>query len=149
MNTRAIEFVAQVLNGRLPREIERQIDGCIGRCNGKWVKVSLEERKRRRSPNQNAYYWGVVVQHVLDMFLAAGNQVDADQVHDYLRAHVGKLTAPVVDPNGEMRNVLRSSTSLNTMEFEAYLEAIRAWAAGFGFQIPLPNENFTYEGAAS
>jgi hypothetical protein len=61
-------------------------------------------------------------------------------VHEFLKLRVGKLAQNVVDPNGEVHKTLGSTTKLSTMEFEAYMTKIKAWAAEFGLQIPEPGE---------
>lgn len=133
-------YTATITNGRLPGIIAQQIAHDIGNLDGRKVSITLKEYKRKRSLNQNNYYWGVVVQRVLVMFRENGNIVDAEQVHDFLRAHVARMVTPVVLPDGEVKNVLRSTASLTTAEFEDYMEQIRAWAAQFNMIIPQPNE---------
>jgi len=48
-----------------------------------------------------------------------------------------------VSPDGEVMKSLGSTTKLSTQEFEVYMENVRAWAAEYGCEIPLPNEDLT------
>lgn len=110
-------------------------------CN-QWPMASIEikEAKRIRSRNQNNFYWGCVIPAVCGMFIEAGQPVDPDDVHEYLKTEVGKLTRSLTLPDGEIKTISGSTTKLTTGEFEDYMTAIRAWAAHYGCIIPLPNE---------
>lgn len=141
--TNKLQFISKIENGRLMPGIQAQIYLAVKNFEGKFLRITIEEAKKKRSLNQNSFYWGVVVQAVLQMFLDEGNDVDADEVHEYLKAHVGKLTKQLFTPDGSRLHTLCSTARLNTKEFEDYLEKIRAWAAGFGVVIPLPNEPLT------
>lgn len=137
----SLEFSGQVTDGKLPKAVSERIAAVIRQFDGKRVVVTVKEQKRRRSLNQNAFYWGVVVQMVTQMFRDAGNYVDPEDVHDFLKLRVGKLTQVFVSPDGKVIKSIGSTTKLSTQEFEVYLERIRAWAAEFGLVIPLPNES--------
>lgn len=96
--------------------------------------------KRRRSLNQNAYYWGSVVGPITQKFRDHGNNVDCEEVHQFLKEHVGKLKQALVSPDGEILTTIESTAKLSTTEMESYLEKVRAWAAEMGVRITLPNE---------
>jgi len=137
---RSAQFTGTVQNGRLPECVSDAFARCLRQAEGKRVSLTLQVVRRRRSNPQNAFYWGAVIPAVLDMFRDAGQPMDAEGVHEYLKAYVGRMTRIVLAPNGKRVTVLGSTADLNTMDFEVYLEQIRAWAAQFGVIIPLPNE---------
>jgi hypothetical protein len=143
--TIAAEFPTKVVNGKLPAGVLHSLMDAAAKLDGKAVIISIKEPKRIRSNNQNSYYFGVVVKAVTKMFRDAGNYVDEDEVHEFLKMHVGKLSQNVVTPDGEILKAPASSKRLSTMEFEVYLEKIRAWAAEYGCSIPLPHEILTTE----
>jgi hypothetical protein len=136
----ALEFSGIVTNGKLPREVSERIASTIRRMEGKRLLIVIKEQKRQRSNKQNRYYFGVIVMMVTEMFREAGNYVGAEEVHDFLKEHVGNLRQIIVTPDGEVLKILGSTTKLSTQEFEVYMEKVRAWAAGFGLIIPLPHE---------
>lgn len=136
----AVEIPAVIQNGMLPAAVQQRLAAVLSRMEGKRIILTVREQKRRRSLNQNAYYWGVVVEMVTGMFREAGNNVNPEEVHEFLKLRVGKLSRVMVTPHGEVVKSLASTTSLSTQEFEVYLEKVRAWAAEFGLVIPLPNE---------
>ena len=104
------------------------------------VVIEIKPEKKYRSVFQNSYYWGIVIPIVVNLFNENGNNVDADQVHEFLKAEVGKLNQKLILPDGEIKDVTISSAKLKTMEFEDYLAKIRAWAAEWGCIVPMPNE---------
>lgn len=139
-----ITFESPVNNGKIEGRIARHLNACIKNMDGKRVRIIIEECKRKRSLNQNAYYFGVVVQLVHGAMIDAGNDIDTEEVHNMLKVDVGRLVKDVVLPDGTKRKVIRSTTELSTVEFEEYLEKCRAWAAQFDLIIPLPHENVMY-----
>jgi ribosomal protein L14 len=141
--TVAAEFLARVTGGKLPTHVYQDIARVAEKFDGKVLVVSVKERKRQRSLSQNSYYFGVVVKSITRMFREAGNYVDEDEVHEFLKQHVGKLSQNVVTPDGEVLKVPASTKRLSTMDFELYLDKVRAWAAELGCMIPLPNETLT------
>lgn len=139
---RAKTIVTQVTKyGRLPQKVLYEIECYAARTIGKQISITIGAVTNKRSNQQCRFYFGIVVPMIKEMFEEAGNVVDSDDVHCFLRAHVGKLVNRVVSPDGTTKNVLKSSTKLTTMEFEDYLTKIRAWAAEQGVIIPLPNES--------
>lgn len=131
------DFTGLVTNGRLPRHVEGAIDAATRLCEGKWLVVTLQVKKKRRSLSQNRFYFGVVVPLVSELFREAGDPMDEEGAHDFLMREVGKFTYRSKLTGQVMR---RSSRDLNTEQWEAYMEAIRAWAAQMGLSVPLPGE---------
>ncbi len=136
----AIEFDGLVTDGKIPIEMSLAIRDVIRRFEGKRIKVTLAKYKRQRSRRQNAYYWGVIIVHIFDMFVEYGNDVSKDDVHQFLKSEVGKLYKEIEGPGGEVHTIIRSSTELSTSEWEDFTEKCRAWAASMGRIIPMPNE---------
>lgn len=90
--------------------------------------LEIKAVKTTRSTLQNNYYWGVVIKIISDEL-----GYTPDEVHEILRYKF-------LFVQGEFPYV-RSTTSLNTVEFEEYMINIRMWASlQFGCYIPLPNE---------
>jgi hypothetical protein len=98
---------------------------------GRPVEITVRVRRGKRSDQQNAYYWGVVI-----ALLAEHLGYQADEMHEalkfkFLREHDGER-------EGLPR--VRSSAALNTSEFQTYIENVVTWAgAEFGLNIPDPN----------
>jgi hypothetical protein len=138
-----------VTNGRIPIEISKTIADVLKRVeSGKRIVISVRKHVKTRSNNQNRAYWGLVVPRVLEMFLEAGNDTTPEEIHEYLKEHVGggMFARVLVDPDGKRRPVVRSSTTLTTQEWEDFMTRIRAWAAERGVDIPEPNEHLVHHG---
>jgi ATP-dependent phosphoenolpyruvate carboxykinase len=96
-------------------------------------RVELKENRGKRSLNENAYYWGVVVKILSDY---TGDT--PDDMHEVLKA---KFLKTVVNFGGEELVMSKHTWNLTTKEFEEYLEQIRIFAqTELDVKIPLPNE---------
>jgi hypothetical protein len=136
-----MEFVCPVVDGRLPEAHAKRIGATIRAFDGKRVVITVAEAKKTRTSPQNRYYWGCVVKLITDAFRDAGNMVNAEDVHDFLKQHVGKLSQVLVTTDGEVFWGPGSTTKLTTSEFSDYIEAVKAWAAEvLDLQIPSPDE---------
>jgi hypothetical protein len=128
-------------SGKPPTSVLYRLLDAISRAGDKPLVLTLKAQKKRRSLNQNAYLWAVVYPAIVEVFREHGNNVDAENVHDFCKDHIGKLRQVFVTPDGEVLTGPGSTAALGTMEFEVYLEKVRAWAAEtIGVAIPLPNE---------
>lgn len=98
---------------------------------GKQVNMSPVRYRENRSNNQNRYYWGIVIKMIADH--CGYMEDDYESVSDELkRKHLGT--------QGNLQ-IAKSSSSLNTKEFEDYMSKIRTWASiDLGLYIPLSNE---------
>ncbi len=135
-----VEIYSRVTGGKLEKQAE--LNEALKAHEGKDVRITLERKRKRRSLNQNAYYFGVVLPAVCELLTDYGNDVDIEETHYFLKAEVGKLTKTIVNQTGVARKVVKSSAKLSTVEMEDYLERVRRWAAGHGVIIPLPEEGY-------
>lgn len=135
-----IKTICAIRNHRLPEWLEKKIAEVLGEQEGKRVLFTIETERKVRSSEQNRFYWGIVLPLIHAMFTDAGNVVSKEDVHQYLKLHVGRLVKDIHDTEGESKPIARSSTNLTTKEWEDWLTNIRAWAAPLGVQVPLPNE---------
>ena len=67
--------------GHLPGLKHREFDDFIRSLAGKTVRIKVSLYQKRRSLNQNAFYWGVVVESVTQLFRDNGNYVDPEDTH--------------------------------------------------------------------
>lgn len=94
-----------------------------------WFVVEIQKSKQVRSLPQNKYYWGVVVKVVSQHTGYTSEETHQELARMFLSyENSGKL-------------FVRSTTKLNTLEFEKYAESCREWAKKeMDVYIPLPNE---------
>jgi hypothetical protein len=92
------------------------------------VKFSCSSKKGR-SLNQNNYYYGVIIQLIVDF-----TGEDASVVHEYLKWQFLRDDSTPISRT-------KSTTNLSTVEAEDYYMKCRRWAFDtFGIFIPIPNE---------
>ena len=100
---------------------------------GKPITMLVKPVGKKRSLNQNAYYWGVVIKLIADHSGYRGRK-EILEVADEMRKKFLKVVL-----FGE--TFVLSSTALNTVQFEEYQAKIRQWAAiALDLYIPEPNE---------
>ncbi len=101
---------------------------------GKPITMCVKLFGKKRSLDQNAYYWGVVIKLIADHSGYQG-RAELKHVHDTLRGMF-------LERDGLWRKkIILSTTALSTVEFEEYQAKIRQWAAiALDLYIPEPNE---------
>lgn len=115
----AVTRVAQFIGAALP---------------GKELVVTVEQRKRKRSLDQNAALWGVAYHALREQ---TGN--DPHDLHEFFLGEWGGWE--VVDVMGQKRRrPLKRSSKLTTTEFSDFYAFIQQRAAEAGFYVPSPNE---------
>lgn len=129
-----------IKNGRILFRDRRQFDDQIRQFReGAEVEIAVTIRRATRSLQQNAYFWGVVIQA-----LSEHTGYLPDEVHQFLKAKFIPKRLAIADGNGEVVDeyVLGGSTrKMNTIEFGEYMETIRRWAAEtLDLVIPDPSE---------
>lgn len=97
--------------------------------------IKIEKYSKKRSNPQNRYYHGVVLK-----YLSETTGFSVSEMHDVLKAkflpyeRANRVTSEVVQFG-------RSTTELNTLQYEEFLEQVRIWALNeLDCLIPLPNE---------
>ena len=83
-----LELPFLATNGRIPAAVWERLGETVSSLTGKRLIITLKEQKRKRSLNQNAYMWGVVITRITDAFRHAGNNVDSDDVFSFLKGRL-------------------------------------------------------------
>lgn len=96
--------------------------------NGKRVNVSVEKQTRRRSNDQNEWYWGVILK-----LISEHTGQDPQSLHVAFKYKFSeKITL-----NGLV--IPQSTRTRDTISFSEYCESIRQWAREFlNLDIPDP-----------
>lgn len=110
-------------------------------CNqGKVVRIVVSLFSRKRSLNQNDYYWKMLSDHVLPVYREAGADWDAMDIHECIMGELGYVEI-LFDPKGKPYRKRKESKKFTTMEMEDYLSRFRAYCStNLGVFVPLPNE---------
>lgn len=117
--------------------------------DGEYELVPRKEKKKR-SNNQNAFYWGVFLPCIadcmweIDPILWPTKEV-MDGIHEYLiwkflQKKKNKVRCPKDKRKYITFETKVSTTKLDTKEFEVYLESIRIYFAWWGWTLPYPDD---------
>lgn len=103
------------------------------------VRVSIVGYRGRRSDRQNRYYWPCFVHPFWEYLHGQGCEYSEETCHGLLKAKFLKREVP--NPvTGEVMEFIPSTSSLDTAEFNEYLDKCAHWLSDmFGIQIPEPS----------
>ncbi|QNS40150.1 hypothetical protein H0S70_06975 [Chryseobacterium manosquense] len=136
-------IISRVENGKLMNNRKKMQDA-ISLHEGKEVEIIIKRKYKRRSIQENSYYWGVVVNYWQQLIKEEWQEIlTPNEVHEILKLHCN-FKAQIIEATGEEIKVPQSTADLKTIEFEDYLERCRRKALEFfNAVIPLPNEQLT------
>lgn len=134
-----VQIKSNVINGNLKRN-RSQILETIKSFEGRDVLITFEKPKKKRSNNQNSYYWGIVIVLIKSALKNAGNNLNANDVHDLLRLKFLKETILIKEETGEVIERVKSTTELTTSQFMDYIAEIQQFAAEY-FDVIIPDPN--------
>ena len=108
---------------------ELNISGWPAEKTASIIVNALEYKKR--SGNQNNYYWGVIIEYSREFF-----GYTAEEMHEAFKWQFLRQGSPELP-------TVRSTASkeFTTEDAEKYYEQIRVFMSEYGVVIPLPNES--------
>lgn len=108
---------------------------------GKDIELVIQKRTKRRSTEQNNYYWGCIVNVLIDAIKEEwGDIYSKEKAHLLLKANVN-FKEKVNEGTGEIIRITKTTTTHNTIEQEEYHENCRRFIEEwFNVKVPLPNE---------
>lgn len=130
---------------KLPKKMQREIKAAF---EGRTIEVTVKRKRKRRSSEQNRYYWGVVVRIISAYLIDFAPEQDATPqvVHQYLKERFLPLVLQekpkMVLPTGEVVEGVYSTTKLTTVQFMDYIERVLHWAAELDMIIPDPDPGY-------
>lgn len=100
-----------------------------------WV-VEIKQYRRKRSLDQNAFFWGVPIK-----ILSEHTGHSPDDLKEYLLGEWSGWTEYEIEGRKFSKPAIPSTTKLDTLQFTRFLEFIEMWAASkLGISIPRPGE---------
>lgn len=131
-------FIGVVSDGKVRLDYPKQFAAYSTRFEGDEIEVEIRKRRSRRSHDQNAYYWAVVIP-----LLASHTGYTHDEMHEALKA---KFLGTEDMSHGLLR--IGSTAKLNTLEFADLVDRVVLWAAeSLGVVIPLPDKRWREQAA--
>ena len=110
-------FYGIVKGGKLKFNDPAKLSLRLAGLEGKDVQVTVEQKRKQRSLEQNAYYFGVVVK-----ILSEYTGYSKEETHDALRIKFLRIGGSDDLPT------IKSTTKLSTKEMTDYIEGIKIWA---------------------
>jgi len=126
-------FAGTIEKGKLKLDNPHKYLVRIAALEGKKIELILRQQKSKRSLNQNAWYWGCIVE-ILSNHLG----YDKDEMHFNLK--VKFASSPDIERPGFFRT--ESTSKMDTKRFLRYCEDVQRWAAEF-LQVYIPDPNQT------
>jgi hypothetical protein len=143
---RKVETYGSIKNGILKISYRSQFDQAMRSMPDCRVKLTVEKLYRKRSTEQNAYYWGVIVNEcMLGFNEMTGQYITKEQAHEILKL---KCNANELhnETTGEVMNVPGSTATLTTVQMMEYWLRCRDFVLEwFNRTIPEPNEQAEME----
>lgn len=128
------------IDGSLKLHKRSEFDSLIKDFKGCDVLITVSKKYKKRSINQNAYYFGVVVTEIRDRLNELGHNVTLDLTHEMLKARFNSQES-VNENSGEIFSFPKSTTEMNTEEFCEYIDKIIIFAKqSLDIDILYPNE---------
>ena len=125
-------FVGSVKEGKLILDLPASFNRYLMTLEGKRVTCEVKKFVKKRTDLQNRYYWGVIVD-----ILSRELGYEPEEIHLMLRERFLRIH----DEQHPDFVIAKSTTKLNTQEFNEYIEAIQRWAAQeLQIYIPDPTE---------
>lgn len=127
-------YTGKIRQGKFIPDDKWAIKKRLCSLEGRQVTVDIKPIRKLRTNEQNRYYWGVVIDLLSDY-----TGYTPDEMHLALKMEFLKVERAGLLPTA------RSTTELDTAEFNRYIEQIRDWASmKLNVYIPEPNE-YEYE----
>ena len=137
------EIRSEVKNGTLTRNTNL-IKDAIQTFEGKQIVIKIEKAKKKRSTQQNRFYYGVIIPIVQNCLKDAGHIMTNESTHDLIKLKFLKEALFVNEQTGEVIERIKSTTELSTSQFMDLLAEINNFTFEyFGVSLPSPNDDLT------
>lgn len=135
-----IELTTSIQNGIFKRNRNIVLDA-IKSFNGCDVVITIAKAKKKRSNNQNAYYWGLLIPLTQNAIKTEWGEIwSKEKTHDFYKLHFNYVEK-VNETTSEVIKIPKSTTDNTTTQQEEYHAQIREFLKEwFNVTAPLPNE---------
>lgn len=136
-----IEVTTSIQNGLFKRNRNIVLDA-IKSFNGFDVVLTIAKAKKKRSNNQNAYYWGLLIPLTQNAIKTEWGEIwSKEKTHDFYKLHFNYVEK-VNETTSEVIKIPKSTTDNTTTQQEEYHAQIREFLKDwFNVTAPLPNED--------
>ena len=137
---KAFEIDTRIENGKF-RQNNALIKDAVKLFEGANVKLSIRKRYKKRSENQNDFYWGVWVPIFQKLIMDEWQEFKTPkEVHEILKTACN-YEERVNEATGEVFKFPKSTTKMSTYEWEKeFKPKVKQFAFDF-FHVALPEPN--------
>lgn len=143
---KAFDIDTRIENGKF-RQNRSLIVDVIKFFEGQNVKFSIRKRNKKRSENQNAFYWGVWVPIFQKLFMDEWEEFKTpNEVHEILKTACN-YEERVNEATGEVFKFPKTTTKMSTYEWEKeFKPKVKQFAFDFfNTSLPEPNQQLKLE----
>jgi hypothetical protein len=138
-----LKYFGKVDDGKLTIFQRNDMVSGLQNLGSGFVEIIIRLAGKRSSP-QNRYYWGAMLPIVKDGLKELGIDMSKEQTHEMLKYKF--IKREFITSNGDILQIIGSTTELSTKEFNEYIESIQIWSAEYlNVNIPDPNEQTEIE----
>ena len=139
------QVITSIHNGKFKRNLNTVLD-IVKQFNGMDVLLTFEKPKKKRSNDQNNFYWGVLIPISKNAIKESWGEVwSKEQTHNFFKTRFN-YTEKVNETTGEVVKIPKSTTENTTTQQEEYHLQIREFLQEwFNVTAPLPNEHLNLE----
>lgn len=136
-----IEVTTSIVNGLFQRNRNTVLDA-IKSFNNCDVVLTIAKSKKKRSNQQNSYYWGLLIPITQNAIKTEWGEIwSKEKTHDFFKLHFNYVEK-VNENTSEVIRVPKSTTDNTTTQQEEFHAQIREFLKEwFNVDCPLPNEN--------
>jgi len=139
------EITTSIRNGMFDRNINT-VTNAMKSFEGKEVVITFDKPKKKRSNNQNSFYWGVLIPLMQSGAKDLWGEVwSIDKAHKHL-SNKFVFHESINEKTGEVTQTPKSTTELTTTGWEVYMTEIRIYLLeDFDINAPEPNQEIKLE----
>ena len=119
-----------ILKGVLKIRNRQMFDADLKTFQDGEVEITVNSVNRKRTSQQNRYYWGVVIFLCRRGLNDLGHDLNEEDTHEFLKAKFNPKNI-VFESTGESFEFGASTTEMDTIDFNIYIEKIQQFAAEY------------------
>lgn len=138
---RKVETYGRVIGGKLEISYRDRFNRAVSALPDCRVMVTVEKCYRKRSTEQNAYYWGVIVNECAEgVYDMTGQMITKEDAHHLLKSRCNPVELHN-ETTGEVVAIGGSTATMTTVQMSEYWQRCREFILDFfGRTVPEPNE---------
>ena len=133
-------FYGKVKDGTVKLASKSEFQAAVTALEGSEVEITISKKKKQRSLQQNAYYFGVIIPMLRQGLIDTGLRVSKSETHEMLKSKFLKKEI-INEKTGEIFEYIGSTTEMSTVDFMGFIAEIQMWASTYlSLYLPDPGE---------